>query len=72
MGTGEKFLNRTPMICDVRSRINKWPLIKLQSFAMQRELSIRHNGNRQIGKRSLLILIPIDCSYPIYTKNSRS
>ena len=32
MGTGEKFLNRTAMACDVRSRIDKWELIKLQSF----------------------------------------
>jgi hypothetical protein len=32
MGTGEKFLNRTAMACAVRSRINKWDLIKLQSF----------------------------------------
>jgi hypothetical protein len=32
MGTGEKFLNRTPMACVVRSRIDKWDLIKLQSF----------------------------------------
>jgi hypothetical protein len=31
MGTGEKFLNRT-MACAVRSRIDKWYLIKLQSF----------------------------------------
>ena len=31
MGTGEKFLNRTAMACAVRSRINKWDLIKLQS-----------------------------------------
>jgi hypothetical protein len=30
MGTGEKFLNRTPMACAVR--IDKWDLIKLQSF----------------------------------------
>jgi hypothetical protein len=29
MGTGEKFLNRTAMACAVRSRINKWDLIKL-------------------------------------------
>jgi hypothetical protein len=27
-----KFLNRTPMACTVRSNINKWDLIKLQSF----------------------------------------
>ena len=32
MGTGGKFLNRTPIACAVRSRIDKWDLIKLQSF----------------------------------------
>ena len=32
MGTGGKFLNRTPMACTVRSRINKRNLMKLQSF----------------------------------------
>jgi hypothetical protein len=32
MGTGEKFLNITAMVCAVRSRIDKWELIKLQSF----------------------------------------
>ena len=32
MGTGEKLLNRTSIVCAVRSRINKWDHIKLQSF----------------------------------------
>jgi hypothetical protein len=32
MGTGESFLNRTPMACAIRSRINEQDLIKLQSF----------------------------------------
>ena len=32
MGTGGKFLNRTAMACAVKSRIDKWDLIKLQSF----------------------------------------
>jgi hypothetical protein len=32
MGTGGKFLNRTAMACAVRSRVDKWDLIKLQSF----------------------------------------
>jgi hypothetical protein len=32
MSTGGKFLNRTPMACAIRLRINKWDLIKLQSF----------------------------------------
>jgi hypothetical protein len=37
MGTGEKFLNRTAMACDVRLRIDKWDLIKLQSFCRAKE-----------------------------------
>jgi len=32
MGTGEIFLNRTPMAYAIRSGIDKWDLIKLQSF----------------------------------------
>jgi hypothetical protein len=32
MATGEKFLNRTPMVYALRSTIDKWNLIKLQSF----------------------------------------
>ena len=42
MGPGEKFLNRTSMACAVRSRINKWDLIKLQTSVRQRILSIGH------------------------------
>jgi hypothetical protein len=56
MGTGEKFLNRTPMAYAVRSRIDKWDLIKLQSFCKAKTLSIRQKGNQQIGKRPLPIL----------------
>jgi hypothetical protein len=33
MATGEKFLTRTAMACAIRSRIDKWDLIKLQSFS---------------------------------------
>ena len=32
MGTGEKFLKRTPIAYALRPRIDKWDLIKLQSF----------------------------------------
>jgi hypothetical protein len=32
MGTGGNFLNRTPIAYALRSRIDKWDLIKLQSF----------------------------------------
>ena len=37
MGTGEKFLNRTAMACAVRWRIDKWDLIKLQSFCKAKD-----------------------------------
>jgi hypothetical protein len=37
MGTGEKFLNRTALACAVRSRIDKWDLIKLQSFCKAKD-----------------------------------
>jgi hypothetical protein len=30
IGKGEKFLHRTPMACAIKSRINKWDIIKFQ------------------------------------------
>jgi hypothetical protein len=56
MSTGESFLNRTPIAYALRSRINKWDLIKLQSFCKAKGTFNRTNGNQQIGKRSLPIL----------------
>jgi hypothetical protein len=56
MGTGDKFLNRSAMACAVRSRIDKWDLIKLQSFCKKKSLSIRQKGHQQIGKGFLSIL----------------
>ena len=37
MGKEEKFLNRTTMACAVRSRIDKWDFIKLQSFCKAKD-----------------------------------
>jgi hypothetical protein len=37
MSTGENFLNRTAMAHAVRSRIDKWDLIKLQSFCKAKD-----------------------------------
>jgi hypothetical protein len=37
MGTGVKFLNRTAMTCEIRSRIDKWDLRKLQSFCKAKD-----------------------------------
>jgi hypothetical protein len=37
MGTGKIFLNRTPMAYTLRSRIDKWDLIKLQNFCKTKD-----------------------------------
>jgi hypothetical protein len=37
MGTEGKFLNRTAMTCDIRSRINKSYIIKLQNFCKAKD-----------------------------------
>ena len=38
MGTGEKFLNRTPMAYALRTQVDKWDLIKLQSFCKAKDI----------------------------------
>ena len=37
MVIGEKFPNRMAMYCAVRSRIDKWALIKLQRFCKEKD-----------------------------------
>jgi hypothetical protein len=37
MGTGGKLLNRTAVACAVRSRIDNWDLIKLQTFCKAKD-----------------------------------
>ena len=37
IGTGENFLNRIPIAYALRSRIDKWDLIKLQSFCKAKD-----------------------------------
>jgi hypothetical protein len=50
MGTRDISLNRTAMACDVRSRIDKWDLIKLQSFCKAKDTVNKTKGHQQIGK----------------------
>ena len=50
-GTAENFLNRTPITYALRSRIDKWDLIKLQSFCKTKDTVNRKKCNEQIGKR---------------------
>jgi hypothetical protein len=37
MGTGEKILNRKTMACALRSRIDKWDLMKLQGYCKAKD-----------------------------------
>jgi hypothetical protein len=43
IGTGDKFLNRTPMAQALRSTIDKWTLMKLQSFCKPKDTVNRTN-----------------------------
>jgi hypothetical protein len=60
IGRGENVLNRTPMAYALRSRIDKWDLIKLQSFCKAKNTVKRTKSNQQTGKRSLPILHPTE------------
>jgi len=46
MGTGEIFLNKIPMAYALTSRINKWDLLKLQSFCKAKDSAIRTKWQR--------------------------
>jgi hypothetical protein len=48
MSTGEKFLNRTSVACAMRSRIDKWVVINLQSFCKAKD-TVKKASNR-LGK----------------------
>jgi hypothetical protein len=46
MGTGENFLNRTRTAYALRSRIDKWDLIQLQSFCKAKDTVNRTKRQR--------------------------
>ena len=60
IGTGGKFLNRTAMACAVRTRIDKWDLMKLQSFCKAKDTVNKTKRPPMIGKGSLPILNQIE------------
>ena len=43
IGTGGNFLNRTPMAHALRSRIDKWDLMKLESFCKAKDIVNKTN-----------------------------
>jgi hypothetical protein len=72
MSIGGKFLDRTAMACAVRSRIDKWNLIKLQSFCKTKDAVNKTKRQPKNWKSSLPILNQIRSKYPICIMNSRS
>jgi hypothetical protein len=59
-GTGKFFLNRTPMAYALRSTVNKWNLIKLQSFSKAKDTVNRAKRQPTDWEKSLPILYPIE------------
>jgi len=64
------FPEQTPMAYALRSRIDKWNFIKLQSFCKAKDTVIRTKWQPTDWKRSLPILHLIEGYYPIYTKGT--
>jgi hypothetical protein len=50
VGTGRNFLNRMPIAQALTSTIDKWDLMKLQSFCKAKDTTIGQINNLQIGK----------------------
>jgi hypothetical protein len=50
IGTGGNFLNRTPAAHVLRSRIDKWDFMKLESLCEAKDVVDRQIGNLQTGK----------------------
>ena len=50
MGTGGKVLNRTAIACSVRSRIDKWDLIKFQSFCKAKDTVNKTKWKKKLRK----------------------
>ena len=55
IGTGNNFLNRTPMPQALRPRIDKWDVMKLESFFKVKDIANRKNQQPTIGENASLI-----------------
>ena len=61
IGTGGNFLNRTPMAHALRARIDKWDLMKLESFYKGKDIVNKTNWQAtDWEKKSLLTPHPIE------------
>jgi hypothetical protein len=55
IGTGGNFLNRTPMALALRSRIDKWDLMKLESFFKAKDIFNERNWQPTDWEKCTLI-----------------
>jgi hypothetical protein len=61
IGTGKNFLNRIPMSHALRSRIDKWDLMKLESSCKAKNIVNKTNQQpTDWGKKSSLTPHPIE------------
>jgi len=72
IGTEVNFLNRTPTAQALRTIINNWDLIKLQSFCMAKDTIKRTKGQPTDWEKIFTKSISERRLYPKYTKNSRN
>ena len=72
IGTGGNFLNRTPMAYDLISTIDKWDLMKLESFCKANDIVGKTNWQPTDWEKSSLTPHLMEGKYPKYIKNSRS
>jgi len=75
IATGENFLNKTPIAYALRSRIDKWDLINLQSFYKAKDTVVRTKwqptdwekiftnptANRRLISKKYKELMKLDC-----------
>ena len=64
------FTNTSPRARDIKERINKWDLIKIQSFSTTKETSTKWKGNQPCGKIYLPMIPQTRVWSPKYIKNS--
>jgi hypothetical protein len=72
MGTGENFLNTIAMACGLRSRMDKWDLIKLQSFCKAKDTVSKTKRPTTEWERIFTNPKSDRGIISIYTKSSRS
>jgi len=71
IGTGENVLNKTPMAYALRSRIDKWDLIKLQSFSKAKD-TVNKTKQQPTDWEKIFTNPTFNRGLIIHTKNSSS